>query len=121
MSIYDKIGGAPSVALAVDDFYERVLSDATLAPYFENTQLDELKKHQRLFLGAAIGGPERYEGRDMARAHEGLDITPEAFGAVVAHLGATLRSLGVDDTTIGEIVAALAPLQDQIVAEPPSA
>lgn len=118
MSIYDRIGGAPSVAAAVDDFYERVLSDPLLAPYFTDVDVDQLKEHQRLFLGAAIGGPEQYSGRAMAAAHNGLGITAEAFGAVVDHLVATLASLGVDGETIGEIGAALAPLQDQIVAGP---
>lgn len=120
MSIYERIGGAPSVAAAVDDFYARVLGDESLAPFFENVDVDELKSHQRLFLGTAIGGPEKYSGRGMAEAHDGLGITEEAFGRVVDHLVTTLASLGVDEDTIGEIVAALAPLQGQIVADPSS-
>jgi hemoglobin len=115
MSIYAKIGGAPSVSLAVDRFYERVTGDPSLARHFEDVDLARLKSHQRAFLGAALGGPESYSGRDMAAAHAGLGITDDDFDRVVQHLVDTLTSLGVDDDTIAAIGAALAPLQDQIV------
>ena len=115
MSIYDEIGGRPAVDAAVSIFYERVLADPTLAGYFDGVELDRLKRHQRAFIGMALGGPVVYSGRDMKSAHAGLDITAEAFGAVVQHLAATLTSLGVPDETIGAIAGALAPLQDDIV------
>jgi hemoglobin len=115
MSIYAKIGGAPSVSVAVDQFYERVTADPSLAHYFEDVDLVRLKGHQRAFIGAALGGPETYPGRDMAAAHAGLGITADDFGRVVQHLAGTLTSLGVDDETVATIGEALAPLQDQIV------
>lgn len=115
MSIYDEIGGRPAVDAAVSDFYVRVLADPSLAPYFDGVEMDRLKRHQRAFIGMALGGPVVYSGRDMKTAHAGLDITPEAFGAVVQHLAATLASLGVPEATIGTIASALAPLQDDIV------
>lgn len=115
MSIYEQIGGADSVSAAVDDFYERVLTDASLAPYFEDTDVTKLKGHQRAFIAAALGGPEPYEGRSMGEAHAKLKISAEAFGSVVNHLVATLKSLGVDDETIAAIGAKLAPLQTDIV------
>lgn len=115
MSIYAKIGGAPSVTLAVDDFYERVTGDPSLTHYFEGIDLPRLKSHQRAFIGTALGGPETYSGRDMAAAHAGLGITASDFERVVQHLVDTLTSLGVDQETIASIGEALAPLQDHIV------
>lgn len=115
MSIYAKIGGAPSVSAAVDRFYERVTGDPSLAPYFTGIDMPRLKSHQRSFIGAALGGPETYSGHDMAAAHAGLGITADDFDRVVQHLADTLASLGVDDETIATIGESLAPLQDQIV------
>jgi truncated hemoglobin YjbI len=41
VSDYDAIGGGPAVSAVVTDFYERVLGDPQLAPYFEgSTWLD---------------------------------------------------------------------------------
>ena len=115
MSIYDSIGGAGAVRAAVDDFYARVLADGRLAPFFTETDLNRLKAHQRAFIAAAIGGPEIYQGRDMASAHAGLGIADSDFDAVVGHLVDTLSGLGVPEETIGQIGSVLAPLRSDIV------
>lgn len=115
MSIYDSIGGAGAVRAAVDDFYARVLADPRLAPFFTGTDLNRLKAHQRAFIAAAIGGPEIFEGRDMAAAHAGLGIADADFDAVAGHLADTLAGLGVPEETIGQIGGALAPLRPAIV------
>lgn len=115
MSIYDSIGGAGAVRAAVDDFYARVLADGQLAPFFTETDLNRLKAHQRAFIAAAIGGPEIYQGRDMASAHADLGIADSDFDAVVGHLVDTLSGLGVPEETIGQIGSVLAPLRSDIV------
>ena len=118
-SIYDEIGGKPAVAAAVDRFYEHVLGDPVLTPYFATTDFTRQKRHLRAFLTAALGGPDLYKGRDMGAAHRG--ITGEAFDHVVDHLVTTLTELGVAPATIATIGGALAPLRAQIVEEPLSA
>lgn len=120
-TIYEQLGGAPAVNAAVDIFYGKVLADAGLAPYFDDTDMAHLKAHQRAFITAAVGGPAGYSGRDMAAAHAGLDIDKAAFDAVVGHLVATLVELDVDEETIGQIGAQLLPLEDVIVSAPSAA
>jgi hemoglobin len=116
MSIFDSIGGAPAVSVAVDKFYGRVLSDPQLAHYFYGvSDTDKLKAHQRAFIAAAIGGPDLYRGRDMAAAHAKLGITDPDFDAVVGHLVATLTELEVPNEIIANIGSALAPLRSDIV------
>jgi truncated hemoglobin YjbI len=39
LSDYDLVGGGPAVGAVVNDFYERVLRDPQLAPYFEGSTL----------------------------------------------------------------------------------
>jgi len=114
MTIYDEIGGADAVAAAVEQFYERVLADPALAPYFTDVDMAKLKSHQRAFIAAAIGGPELYTGRDMKAAHARFGIKPEHFDLVVGHLVDTLSALGVPAGTIGAIGAKLGPLKADI-------
>jgi hemoglobin len=114
-SIFASIGGAPAVALAVDDFYARALGDPVLTPYFDGVDLDRLRRHMRAFLAGAIGGPDVYRGRDMTAAHAHLRITHQAFDHVVEHLVATLTALEVPGEHIAAIGAKLAPLRAQIV------
>jgi hemoglobin len=118
MSIYDEIGGSAAVSAAVDQFYERVIADPALTPYFVDTDMMRLKKHQRAFIAAAIGGSEPYLGRNMVEAHARLAITAADFDRVVGHLVDTLAALGVPTPTIAAIGATLAPLKDQIAQGP---
>jgi hemoglobin len=116
-SIYEQLGGKAAVEAAVDDFYRRVLGDETLSPYFAGIDLDRLRRHQRAFLTAVLGGAEgQYSGRSMSVAHADLNVSDHAFDQVVQHLAATLTSLGVDAPTIETIADRLAPLRAEIVA-----
>jgi hemoglobin len=115
-TIYDELGGRDGVTVAVDIFYDHVLADDLLAPYFDGTDMRRQKRHLRAFLAAAVGGPDVYTGRDMDEAHAGLGITDEAFDRVVGHLVATLTGLGVAPATIAAIGDTLAPLRAGIVA-----
>jgi hemoglobin len=119
MTIYEQIGGSAAVDAAVSNFYERVLTDDSLIGYFDDVELPRLMRHQRAFIGMALGGPVVYAGRDMKAAHAGLGITPEAFATVVQHLVDTLAGLGVPEDIVNTIVGALAPLQDDIVTAAP--
>lgn len=117
MTIYDSIGGETAVATAVDNFYDRVLDDPELKPFFDGIDVQRLKRHQRAFIGAALGGPGGYNGRGMRKAHEGLGITTAHFERVVDHLTATLVGLGVPDDTVKTIGGTLAPLRADIAQE----
>jgi hemoglobin len=114
-TIYDTIGGPAAVSAAVTQFYQRVLADPELAPFFAGTDMTRLESHQRAFIAAALGGPQLYAGRSMAAAHAGRGIPDTAFDAVVGHLGATLIDLGVPAETVGVIAGTLAPLRADIV------
>jgi len=63
VSIYDQIGGQRAVSLLVEKFYQRVLADQDLLPFFEKASLPRLKKQQIVFLSQALGGPAEYCGR----------------------------------------------------------
>jgi hemoglobin len=114
-TIYEAIGGGDAVSAAVDQFYHRVLADPCLAPYFDGVDVAEIKRHQRAFIAAAVGGPEVYRGRSMTDAHAHLNVTPDDFDTVVDHLVATLASLGVPEAAINEIGGRLAPLKSDVV------
>jgi hemoglobin len=120
-SLYDEIGGSAAVAVAVDDLYERILSDRELAPYFGHVDMRRQKTHMRAFLAAALGGPDIYRGRDMAAAHSHLRISGRAFDLVAGHLVGTLRGLGVVAAHVDAVVAKVAPLRALIVREEPLA
>ena len=116
-SIYAEIGGREAVESVVDDFYDRVLDDPLLEPYFEDTDMNALFAHQVQFVSAVAGGPADYDGADMQTAHEGMGITEEAFAHVAEHLDAALRENGVDGATAETIIGEVAALEDDVVGQ----
>lgn len=117
-SPYQRLGAEGGISTAVDSFYELVLADPTLAPFFTDVDMAAQKRHMVFFLSAATGGPDKYEGRDMAAAHAGQNITDAHFDRVVEHLVATLLGLGVPEDLIGDVGGALIPLRGQVVSAP---
>lgn len=120
MSDYEMIGGEAAVAAAVDDFYSKLTSDPETAEFFQDTDVVELKIRQRMFLTAALGGPDAYEGRDMRAAHAHLHVTEEHFDLFLDHLAGSLADLGFDAARIAEVRRSLEPLRLEIVSAPPT-
>ena len=114
-SLYERIGAGSAITAVVDAFYERVLDDKSLRPYFKRTNLDWLKESQVQFFSQALGGPGDYAGRDMSDAHEHLNIKAKDFDRVAKHLVASLKGAGVDDELVDEVIALITPLKGNIV------
>ncbi len=113
-SIYQQIGGHEALEAVVDDFYGRVLADDRLASFFSGTNMSRLKGKQVEFFAAALGGPEPYTGAPMRQVHQGRGITMAHFTMVAGHLAASLSAAGVPEGTAEQILAAIAPLADEI-------
>lgn len=114
-TLFERIGGDDTVARLVSDFYNRVLTDPLLAPVFEGADVERLRNMQRVFFTAALGGPVNYEGRPMAHAHHGLGITRRHFARFVEHLLETLRTFGLGEREIREIIARINTYADEVI------
>ncbi len=114
-SDYELVGGGPAVSSVVARFYDLVLADGELEPFFAGVDMTALKRHQVLLVSQAMGGPSNYDGRDLKAAHAGLGIGPDAFAAVVAHLVTALKEASVPDDVIGRVGAVLQATQVDIV------
>jgi len=115
MSLLQELGGREAVEAVVTSFYEKVLADPRLAPFFRNVSMSRLSAHQIDFFCAVLGGADLYRGRNMVAAHAGMDITDTHFDAVAGHLVATLTELGVPEAARAKVLGLVAPLRSQIV------
>lgn len=111
----DTADGAAGIRVAVELFYQRLLADPVLSRWFDGVDLGRLKAHQREFLLMAIGGPELYQGRDMATAHAGLAIDGENYDRAVRMLEESLTDAGITGAVSAAVSRRLAPLRGQIV------
>lgn len=120
-TIYEAIGGEEALVQVVDDLYQRVLSDTELAGFFAGSNMSRLKGRQVEFFTAALGGPTPYRGVSMKDAHRGKGILRKHFDLVVGHLVESLRAAEAPQSIVDQILAALAPLADDIVSPESSA
>lgn len=113
-ALFEGLGDA-GLTTVVSVFYDRVVADPELAPYFEGVDLERLRSHQRAFLIGALGGPDMFTGRPLESAHAGLGITDAAFDRVVDHLAATLGDLGGDPVYVAAVRDRVDGLRSRVV------
>lgn len=107
-SLYERIGGDGAIAEVVEDFYARVLTDPTLAPFFGQTQMSKLAHMQHEFFAAALGGPVEYSGMALGDVHAGRGIEATHMSRFLEHLIEVLRDRGLDDDDVEGVASRLA-------------
>src|SRR5687767_4428950 len=120
-SLYSRLGGYDALAAVTDDFIGRLAGDKNLGKFFvglSNDSKTKVRQHVIDFLCKATGGPCAYTGRDMKLVHTGLGITKGEWDASVKHLVATLDKFKVPAKEKGEVLAAVGPLEKDIVEKP---
>jgi hemoglobin len=114
-TIYEQIGGAPSVEAAVEIFYKKVLSDPELMGFFSETNMNFQKQHQRDFITFLTGGSNKYAGKDMRAAHKHLKLEDEHFDAIKQYLGETLLELGVSKEIVTQVAGAVEGFRKEVL------
>jgi hemoglobin len=100
-SLYERLGGIYPIAVVVDDFIGRVMTDARLNA---NPAVNEA--HHKVppagfkylvteMVGWATGGPQKYTGRSMRDSHAHLNITPKEWEAFMDDFQQTLDKFKV--------------------------
>lgn len=118
-SLFEKLGGSAAVNAAVEQLYVRLLLDPKLAPFFVQTDITALKKHQVSFLTMAFGGSTEYEGQDLTDAHSHLvkeqGLSDKHFDAVAGHLHDTLNELNVPEDLASEVMTIIAETRNAVL------
>jgi hemoglobin len=123
--LYDRLGGAPAIALVVDDFVERILVNRTLnanpaiKASFVKANKPALKFHATAQVCMVTGGPCKYTGRDMKESHKDMKITEKDWDAMVGDFKAALNKYNVPAKEQDDLVAIVATTKKDIVMQPP--
>lgn len=107
-SLFERIGGDSAVRATVMKLYDKILDDPELASFFENIDVDALRRSQSAFVTYAFGGPPNYTGKNLRDAHrnavsQGLDDLH--FDRVAKHLSSAMQELNVPADLIAEAMA----------------
>jgi hemoglobin len=120
MGLYEEIGGAAAVDVAVDIFYRKVLEDQRISRFFAGVDMAKQAAKQKAFLTVAFGGPNNYTGLDMRKGHAHLvkrGLNDSHFDAVVENLGATLKELKVPDNLIARVAAVAETTRNDVLGK----
>lgn len=102
-TLYETHGGFSTVRKVVSDFYDRVLDDAELAPYFAGTDMKRQIDHQTKFVSFLLGGPTSYSEEHLERVHKRLRITLPHFDLIVMTMCETLEDHGFAETEVSAV------------------
>lgn len=132
-TLYDKYGGAATIAKVVDDAVGGVLGDCELTPYFAvvgqsgHDSAERLKSCLRLQFTALMGGPATYPGMndhgdtcvDMRSIHAGLGIPGRVFDKFMVDLAGVLAADGVSQADITTMASALNGIKGDVTSATP--
>lgn len=114
-SDYERIGGGAALSSVVDELYLRLTTDPLVGHYFTDIDLPRQKRHMVLMLTQVLGGPNEYEGRSLADAHQPLEISDADYDRVGEHLMAIVGDAGVPDDIQGRLGDTLAAVRGDVV------
>jgi hemoglobin len=117
-TLYSRLGGHAGVKAVVDDFVVRMVTHPQVGHFFARLDTSPASRFRAQlvdFICAAVGGDARYRGRDMACAHVAFNISDSDWQVTVESLRESLIRAGVPAVEIGEVLAVIDPLKQQIV------
>ncbi|AJY73786.1 globin [Paenibacillus beijingensis] len=120
-SLYELIGGAPTIRKIVESFYPKVQRDELIGPLFKG-DITAVMEKQYQFLTQFFGGPALYSdqhGHPMMRArHLPFPITPERAEAWLGCMRSALVDIGMPDELRGIVIERLSGPAHHFVNQP---
>jgi len=117
-TLYERLGEREGIRAVVDDFYDRLRADDLLGPFFEDADVELLRRTQTDFLCEAAGGPEAYDATPVREAHLHLPFTPEHIQRAVELLEESLAEFDVPEEDARTVVGAVAAFEEDLLAGP---
>lgn len=116
-SLYERLGGLDAITAVVDEFIKIAGADERINKKFARSapNFPRIRLHLIEQVCAATGGPCKYTGLDMRKAHKNMGVTEGEFNAGVEDLVKALDKFNVPAAEKNELLGILGPLKDQIV------
>lgn len=96
-TLYQAIGGLPTLQKAHKIFYNKVYAHEWLRQFFAGHDQQAIEDRQTSFMAEKMGSPVPYPGKEIKMVHEAMYITRELFDIRHALLEDALKEAGVED------------------------
>ena len=117
-TLYERLGGREGIRAVVDDFYDRLLADEDLGPFFADADMEKLRRTQTDFLCQAAGGPETYDAEPVREAHLHVPFEPAHIERAVDLLYGSLDAFDVPEADADAVIGAVAAFEEELLARP---
>ncbi|HEU5293475.1 MAG TPA: group 1 truncated hemoglobin [Burkholderiaceae bacterium] len=115
LSLYERLGGRPAIVALVDDAIRNFAADPRINQRFAKANPDHLQNNLVDLLCERAGGPCVYKGRNMADAHDGMQIRDDEFNALLEDIAKSMDKLKVPAAERRESLAILNQMRNAIV------
>lgn len=95
-SLFEKVGGRPTLDGVHKIFYDRVYLDPWMSQYFSGVEQAMIEEHQSDFMTGPMGGGHIFCGRPPKFAHSHIEVSAELFDRRHRFLAEALEEFGVD-------------------------
>jgi hemoglobin len=115
-SMFEKYGGFSRISKVVMTFYDRVLDNDDVGPFFDDIDMARMVDHQTKFIASLLGGPAAYSDNQLRKMHARLNVADAHFDELKRILRATLQLHGFDEQDIDTVMSGFEQRRSLIVA-----
>ena len=116
-SVYDQVGGFVSVRKIILEFYNRVLDEDELIPYFKTIDMERQIDHQTKFISMLLGGPASFTDKHLEHVHKQMSIQNDHFDLVKDILEETLEDFDFSEEHISFLTGEFEKRRNLIVSQ----
>ena len=114
-TLYQRLGGQAAIGAVVDDTLAIAAADPRINRRFANSDTARLRPGLIELLCDRTGGPCTYRGRNMADAHEGMNIRDDEFDALAQDVARSLDKFQVPAPEKDELMRILGQMRNAVV------
>ena len=113
--LYQAFGGKDGLTALMDEAMTRWLANPRTRPFFANADQARIKDLLVQQFCVVLHGPCTYDGRTMAEAHRGMNVSEGSFYALVEELQIAMNHRHIGFNAQNRLIAALAPMHRDII------
>lgn len=116
--LYQRLGGEPGIHAITREVVSLHLQNPPIRHHFEKLDPDAVAKRVAGFIISGTGGPQVYQGPDLAASHRSMKLTNRDFVLAGGDVVQAMKNLKCGQEEIDEVVCTLVSLRAQVVLAP---